>query len=171
MGKVIYFFWHKAAMIAMMFYYSLCFTTICLPLMLMHYRIQAENYYILSVFTLFLGGFVFNIILTKAKSIKVEDIREGLPKSFVITIFVGKFVFYLIFCYTMFELTDNTILSIYLLLFLMSGGYLWFCILRGYILAKNNNKNREMNSSITWQGKVLLLSVPIAWLIGYLILL
>lgn len=171
MGKIIEFFWHKAVMIAMMFYYSLCFTTICLPLMLWHYRIQVANYYILSVFTLFLGGFIFDIILTKTKSTKVEHIREGLPKNLVIIIFLGKFIFYLLSSYVMFELTENIVLSIYFLLFLMSGGYLWFCILRGYILASNNNKNRKMESSFTWQGKVLLFSVPISWLIVYLILL
>ncbi|MCT2536852.1 hypothetical protein NC661_02995 [Aquibacillus koreensis] len=171
MGKIIDFFWHKVAMLAMMFYYSIFFTTICLPLMWWHYRIQTTNYYILSVFTLFLGGFVFNIILTKINPIKVEDIREGLPKSFVIKIFVGKFVLYLVSGYAIDVLTENVFLSIYFLMFLMSGGYLWFCILRGYILARNNNKDCELNSSITWQGKVLLFSVPISLLIGYLILL
>ncbi|WBX80336.1 hypothetical protein PD280_22675 [Virgibacillus salarius] len=171
MGKVIDFLWHKVAMLAMMFYYSLFFTTICLPLMLWHYRIQTTNYYILSVFTLFLGGMMFNIILSKIYPLKVEDLREGFPKRFVIIILFGKFVFYLISCYAIFVLTDNAVLSIYFLLFLMTGGYLWFCILRGYILARNNNEEREINCSIAWQGKVLLFSVPISLLIGYLILL
>ena len=119
MGKVIDFFWHKVAMLAMMFYYSLFFTTICLPLMWWNYRIQTTNYYILSVFTLFLGGFVFNIILTKIDPIKVEDIREGLPKSFVIKIFVGKIVIYLVSGYAIYVLTENVVLSIYFLMLLI----------------------------------------------------
>lgn len=55
-------------------------------------------------------------------------------------------------------------------MFLMSGGYFWFCILQGYILAKNDYKDREINNSITWQGKVLVFSIPLSLLLGYLLL-
>lgn len=171
MGKIIDFSWHKIGMIAIMFYFSLCFTTICLPLIWWHYRIPTTNYYIFSVSGLLLGGLIFNFILSKIYPIKAEDLKKGFPKNFVIIVFVGKFILYLIFCSTIFVLTDNVVLSIYSLLFLMSGGYFWFCILRGYILARNKYKgSSEINNSITWKGKVMVFSIPVSLYLGYLIL-
>lgn len=170
MEKIIDFSWHKVAVIAIMFYYSLCFTTVCLPLMWWYYRIPTTNYYILSVSTLLFGGFIFNIILSKIYHLKAEDLREGFPRRFIITVFIGMFTFYLIPCSAIFIFTDNTILSIYFLMILMSGGYFWFCILQGYILAKNDYKGREIDNSITWQGKVLVFSIPLSLLLGYLLL-
>ncbi|MBL5766566.1 hypothetical protein B5V88_06325 [Heyndrickxia sporothermodurans] len=170
MDKIIDFSWHKVAVIAIMFYYSLCFTTVCLPLMWWYYRIPTTNYYILSVSTLLFGGFIFNIILSKIYPLKAEDLRGGFPRRFIITVFIGMFTFYLISCSAIFIFTDNTVLSIYFLMFLMSGGYFWFCILQGYILAKNDYKDREINNSITWQGKVLVFSIPLSLLLGYLLL-
>ena len=138
-------------MIAIMFYYSLCFTTICLPLMWWYYRIPTTNYYIFSVSTLLLGGLIFNIILSKIYPLKAKDLRRGFPRRFIITVFIGMFTFYLISCSAIFIFTDNTVLSVYFLMFLMSGGYFWYCILQGYILARNDHKGREINNSITWQ--------------------
>lgn len=170
MGKIIDFSWHKVAMIAIMFYYSLCFTTVCLPLMWWYYRIPTTNYYIFSILTLLLGAFLFNITLSKIYPPKKEDLREGFPRRFIFTVFIGMFTFYLICSSAIFIFTDNTVLSIYFLIFLMSGGYFWFCILQGYILARNDYKGPEINNNITWQGKVLVFSIPLSLLLGYLLL-
>ncbi|GAA5416987.1 hypothetical protein Pryu01_02048 [Paraliobacillus ryukyuensis] len=171
MGKIIEFPWHKIGMIAIMLYFSLCFTTICLPLMWWYYKIPTSNYYFFSLCTLFFGGLIFNIILAKIYPIKAEELQKGFPKSFVIIVFLGKFILYLLFCSTIYVLTNNVVLCIYLLMFLMSGGYFWYCILRGYILARNNYKGPEINNSITSQGKVIVFSIPASLVIGYIILL
>lgn len=168
-GKVVDSLWHKLALIALMFYYSGIFTTICLPMMWLHYRIPAINYYIFSLCILILGGFVFNLILNICP-ISKEELEEEFPKDFVISTFVGKFITYSLLSFIIFELTDNFIVSMYYLLFLITGGYFWFCILRGYILAKKNYKVDEIDSGISWQGRVMVFSIPLSLILGYFIL-
>jgi hypothetical protein len=165
-GKVIDSLWHKLALLAIMIYYSGIFTTICLPMMWLHYRIPAINYYIFSLGILFLGGVIFNLVLN-IYPIKEKELEEEIPKYFVISTFTGKFITYSLLSLTIFILTDNFIVSIYYLLFLMSGGFFWFCILRGYILAKKNYKESEIKKGIPWQGKVLVFSIPISLILGY----
>ncbi|MFD1037719.1 hypothetical protein ACFQ3N_04715 [Virgibacillus byunsanensis] len=166
MGKVIDSLWHKLALLALMIYYSGIFTTICLPMMWLHYRIPAINYYIFSLGILILGGVIFNVILN-IYPIKEEELEEKIPKYFVINTFAGKFIAYCLLSLTIFVLTDNFIVSIYYLLFLMAGGFFWFCILRGYILARKDNKESEIEKGITWQGRVMVFSIPISLILGY----
>lgn len=171
MGKIIEFSWHKVAMVAIMYYYSLCFTTLCLPLIWWHYRLQITNYYIISIFTLLLGALIFNTILAKIYPIKVEEISKGFRIRVILNLFVGKLPLDLLFFNVILVITDNVVLSLYFLMFLTSGAYFWFCILRGYILARKNYKGSEINNNIPLKGKVLVFSIPVSLLLGYLILL
>ncbi|TXL64039.1 hypothetical protein FHP05_10140 [Cerasibacillus terrae] len=171
MGKIIEFAWHKIAMVAIMYYYSLCFTTLCLPLIWWHYRLQITNYYIISISTLLLGALILNTILAKTYPIKADELNKGFRKKMILNIFVGKFPLDLLFFTVILVLTDNVVLSLYFLLFLISGAYFWFCILRGYILARKNHKGSEINNSIPLKGKVLVFCIPVSLLLGYLILL
>ncbi|WP_407272377.1 hypothetical protein [Radiobacillus sp. PE A8.2] len=169
MGKVIDSLWHKLALLALMIYYSGIFTTIALPMMWLHYRIPAINYYIFSLGILILGGVIFNVILN-IYPIKEEELEECVPKYFVIRAFAGKFIAYTILSLAIFVLTDNFILSLYLQVFLLAGGFFRFCILRGYILAKNDYKESGINKGITWQGRVMVFSIPFSLILGYFML-
>lgn len=134
--------------------------------MWLHYRIQVINYYVFSLAILILGGFVFNLILNICP-INEEELEEEFPKYFVISTFVGKFILYSLLSIMIFKLTDNIIVSMYYLLFPISGGYFWFCILRGYILAKKDYKEDEIDKGITWQGRVMVVSIPLTLILGY----
>ncbi|KAB8139164.1 hypothetical protein F9U64_01885 [Gracilibacillus oryzae] len=169
MGKVIDSLWHKLALLGLMIYYSGIFTTIYLPMMWLHYSIPAIDYYIFSLGILFSGGLIFNVILN-IYPIKEEELEECIPKYIVIRAFAGKFIAYIVLSLVILVLTDNFILSVYNLLFLLAGGFFWFCILRGYILAKNDYKESELDKGITWQGRVMVFSIPISLILGYFML-
>lgn len=171
MGKMISSLWHKLVFFVLMLYLSGIFVTICLPIMWLHYRIPIIHYYTLSLGILFLGGMIFNIFLTNIYPIKEGEPKKEFSKGIVLKVFTGKFIIYSVLSLGILVFTGNFLLGIFYLLFLMIGGYIWFCILRGYINAKNNNgKGKDHEKGFTLQGRTLLFSIPISLIIGYFIL-
>ncbi|WP_222619002.1 hypothetical protein [Ornithinibacillus hominis] len=158
------------ALLALMYYYSVIFTTICLPIMWWYYDTPLIDYYVFNIGILFLGGIVFNMVFTKIYPFMEEEMKDSCPIKFILFVFGRILIFYSILCFTIFIITDNSVPFVYLLIFLMAGGYFWFCIIRGYILAKEDYTDTEIKSGIPWKGKVLVFSIPVSMLLGYLFL-
>lgn len=162
--------WHKIVLLVIMLYFSLIFTTIILPMMWIHYKIPTTDYYLISVVVLFIGGVLFNTILSIKFRGKSEEIENGFPKSIVIKIFGWKLATCTALFFVMLFLTDNIKLNLYFVLFLMFGGYSWLCILQGYIHAKNGNGRKiEGKKQKSWLGKILFSGIALSLILGYLV--
>lgn len=169
LGMVVEEQWHKIVLLVIMLYFSLIFTTIILPMMWIHYKIPTTDYYLISVVVLFIGGVLFNTILSIKFRGKSEKLENGFPKSIVIKIFGWKLATCTALFFVMLSLTDNIKLNLYFVLLLMFGGYSWFCILQGYIHAKNDKEGK--NSSLkqkSWLGRILYFCLALSLLLGYL---
>lgn len=163
--------WHKIALIAITIYFSLIFTTILLPAMWIHYRIPTVDYFLNSFVIMFLGGVVFNTIVSIKFHATKGDLENGLPRGFVLKVFGGKLFAYMILFFVRASLTGDIIPNLYFMLFLMSGGFVWFCTLQGYIQAKNNKEKDENEDNYNpWLGRLLFLGIALSLLLGYLYL-
>lgn len=161
--------WHKIALLGIMLYFSLIFTTAFLPMAWIHYSIPTTDYYLISFLLIFVGGVIFNIILSFKFRTNREGFENGIPKGTVLKIFGWKFVSYLILFFVMVFLTGDIKTYLYLFLFLMIGGYSWFCILKGYIQAKNDKEGKDDSiKQKSWLGRILFISIALSLLFGYL---
>ncbi|MFT4413431.1 hypothetical protein [Bacillus sp. UMB0728] len=171
MGIVVEKQWHKITLIAITIYFSLIFTTIFLPAMWIHYRIPTIDYYLNSFVIMLLGGVLFNIVLSTKYHAAKRDLDNGIPRGFVIKVFGGKLIAYMLLFVIMASLTGDIIPYLYLMIFLMSGGFVWFCTLRGYIHAKNNKEKGENEEYYNpWLGRLLFSGIALSLLLGYLYL-
>lgn len=161
--------WHRIALLGIMLYFSLIFTTVFLPMAWIHYSIPTTDYYLISFLLMFVGGVIFNIILSFKLRANREELENAFPKGMVLKIFGWKFVAYSILFFVMVFLTGDIKTYLYYFLFLMIGGYSWFCSLKGYVQAKNDKKGKDdsiMKNS--WLGRILIISITLSLLLGYL---
>jgi hypothetical protein len=152
-----------------MLYFSLIFTTIFLPMKWIYYRIPTMDYYLISFVVMFIGGVIFNIILSIKFHGKREEIKNGFPKGIVLKIFGWKLAAYTVLFFVVVFLTSDIKSNLYFVLFLMFGGYSWFCILQGYIQAKNDKEGKnESLKQKSWLERILFFSIALSLLLGYL---
>jgi len=169
MGMLVEKQWHKVALLVIMLYFSLIFTTVFLPMAWIHSTILTTDYYIISFFLMFVGGVIFNILLSFKLRANREGFENSFPKGMVLKLFGWKFVAYSILFFVMVIITGDIKTYFYYFLFLMIGGYSWFCILKGYIQAKNDKEGKDdSKKKKSWLGRILFFSIILSLLLGYL---
>ncbi|MEZ7792195.1 hypothetical protein [Niallia circulans] len=163
--------WYKVAFLVIMLYFSLIFTTVFLPIAWIHYSIPTTDYYLISCLLMFVGGVIFNIILSFKLRANREGLENAFPKGMVLKIFGWKFVAYSTVFFIMMVITGDIKPYLYYFLFLMIGGYSWFFILKGYIQATTDKQGKDEGlRKKSWLGRILFFSIILSLLLGYLYL-
>ncbi|MEN2465642.1 hypothetical protein [Ornithinibacillus sp. JPR2-1] len=168
MGFIVEKYWHKIALLGIIFCYFFMFSIICLPAMWTYYKVSIIDYFLATFVGLVSGGLVFNSLLLVKYHNKKEKIESGLPINFIIKIFCGKVVLYTLLLLVL-ELPINSFFpNLYFVLCLWSGGYFWYCVIRGYIWAKSNKGKKYSDDYSPWIGRLLLIGIILSYLVGFL---
>lgn len=164
--------WHKLALLALMGYFSFLITIICLPMMWLYYEIPTADFFLYSYVLTFVGGVIFNTLFRIRFHKSKIEIVNGLLKEFAIKVFCGQLILYILLVSIAVFLTGNIIPYAYISLFLIFGGYAWYCILRGYIKVKKDYESgvsKDNNSYNPWLGRLLYIGITLSFILGWII--
>lgn len=168
MGLIVDKGWHKFALLILMCFFSFLFTMVFLPMVWVFFETPTGEFFFNSFVLFFLGGIVFNIIFTISYHAEKPELDKGLPIGFVLRVFCHKLILYAFLICVMASLTGNILLYVYMFLFLMFGGYAWYCVLRGYVKARIDYENNvEKGKLISWLEILLCIGIVLSLLIGY----
>ena len=130
--------------------YSSLFTLIFYPLSFWNLELSTTDYLLLSLFLLALGGAFFERAFTYFY-IDLDNDYEALNKIHYTAMFAGKMIAYIVTGIAIYYFKRDVFLSIYIPVFLLIGGWIWFSILKGYIKVKIE---REKDSELKITTKV-----------------
>ncbi|MEK5104948.1 hypothetical protein MKX83_23685 [Cytobacillus sp. FSL M8-0252] len=133
---------HKICFYIMLFIYSAIFTLICYPLSIRYLELSSIDYLLFSMFLLALGGAFFERSFVYFY-LELEKDYEAINKIHYVVIFVVKVVVYIVTGIAIYYFKRDLYLALYIPLFLIIGGWIWFSILKGYIKVKREKEKME----------------------------
>lgn len=108
------------------------------------------DYFLFSMFLLALGGAFFDRAFTYFY-LDIGNDYEAINKVHYVAMFVGKVIAYIVAGMAIYFFKKDFYLSLYIPVFLLTGGWIWFSILKGYIKVK---REKEGNLEVKFKTKV-----------------
>ncbi|MBZ9536529.1 hypothetical protein KGR20_20380 [Cytobacillus oceanisediminis] len=141
---------YRLSFFIMGLFYSILFTIFFYPLSVKYLEFSIMDYFLFSMFLLALGGAFFDRAFTYFY-LDIGNDYEAINKVHYVAMFVGKVIAYIVAGMAIYFFKKDFYLSLYIPVFLLTGGWIWFSILKGYIKVK---REKEGNLEVKFKTKV-----------------